>query len=244
MIAGASGDRAAEPAGGPGLAWCRGFLAPLDPLLVVGQDVAVTTSDPDFLARWEQLGRFFMGTSDVHQAADRLCQKLEALAIPYAICGGLAVNAHGHQRATIDVDVLLTPEGMRKFKAAALGLGWLEKFAGSRGVKDAERNVPIDILVTGGIPGDGTPHGVTFPDPAVAAIEKQGKSYLSLAKLIELKIASGLSAPDRPRDFDDTIQVIRANGLGEHFGDQLHPYVQAKYRELWGYAQRPTTLPE
>ena len=83
-------------------------LAPLDPLVVVGQDVAVTTSDPDFLARWEQLGRFFMGTSDVHLAADRLCQKLDELAIPYAICGGLAVNAHGHQRATTDVDVLLT----------------------------------------------------------------------------------------------------------------------------------------
>ncbi len=185
-----------------------------------------------------------MGTSDVHLAADRLCQKLDELAIPYAICGGLAVNAHGHKRATNDVDVLLTAEGLARFKQNALGLGWLEKFAGSRGVKDTDRNVPIDFLITGGIPGDGTPRGVTFPDPAFVAIEMEGKRYLSLAKLIEMKLASGLSAPDRLQDFADTIQVIRANRLGEHFADQLHPYVQPKYRELWGYAQRPTMLPE
>jgi len=61
---------------------------------------------------------------------------------------------------------------------------------------------------------------------------------------IEMKLASGLSAPDRPLDFDDVIRLILANTLGEHFGDQLHPYVQPKFRELWGYAQRPSDLPE
>lgn len=184
-----------------------------------------------------------MGTSDVHEAVERLCRKLRELGVPYAICGGMAVNAHGHRRETIDVDVLLTADGMRRFKAAALGLGWIERFAGSRGVKDTDRGVPIDILITGGIPGDGTPHGVSFPDPAEAAIELAGKRYLTLAKLIELKLASGLSAPDRLQDFADVISLIRANALGERFGDALHPYVQPKYRELWGYAQRPTLLP-
>jgi hypothetical protein len=206
-------------------------------------NAAMTSADRAFEHRWEQMGRFFMGTSDVHLATARLCQKLEELAIPYAICGGMAVNAHGHRRETIDIDVLLTADGMRRFKEEALGRGWLEKFAGSRGVKDTDRGVPIDILVTGGIPGDGTPRGVAFPDPAEAAIELAGKRYLTLAKLIELKLASGLSAPDRLQDFADVISLIRANGLGEHFADTLHPYVQPKYRELWGYAQRPTLLP-
>jgi hypothetical protein len=196
-----------------------------------------------FPHRYEQLGRFFMGTSDVHQALQRLCSKLDELGIPYAICGALAANAHGHLRATTDVDVLLTPEGMRRFKEQALGLGWLERFAGSRGVRDCDRNVPVDILLTGGIPGDGTPHGVEFPDPAEAAIEIDGKRYLSLPRLVELKLASGLTAPDRPRDFDDVISLIRANALGVEFADELHPYVRPKYRELWGYAERPTELP-
>ena len=185
-----------------------------------------------------------MGASDVHLALARVAQRLEELHIPYAICGGMAVNAHGHQRTTTDVDVLLTAEGLARFKANALGRGWIETFPGSRGVRDAELRVPIDFLLAGGIPGDGTPHGVVFPDPAEVAIELEGRRYLSLATLIELKLASGLSAPDRPRDYDDVIQIIRANRLGEHFGDSLHRYVQPKYRELWGYAQRPTTLPE
>ncbi len=122
----------------------------------------VTTSDPNFLARWEQLGRFFLGTSDVHVAADRLCQKLDELGIPYAICGGLAVNAHGHQRATMGVDVLLTADGLRRFKEQALGRGWLERFAGSRGVKDTDRSIPIHILVSGGFPGDASRVGSSF----------------------------------------------------------------------------------
>jgi hypothetical protein len=76
------------------------------------------------------------------------------------------------------------------------------------------------------------------------AVEIAGRKYVSLARLIELKLASGLTAPDRPRDFDDVIQLIRKNTLGAHFADQLHPYVQPKYHELWGYAQRPSDLPE
>lgn len=219
-------------------------MPPLHPLIGRRQDVAVPTSDPDFLARWEQVGRFFMGTSDVHLALQRVTQRLEEIGVPYAICGGLAVNAHGYQRTTTDVDLLVTTEGLARFKATSLGLGWLEKFAGSRGVKDADNKVPIDFLVTGGIPGDGTPRGVSFPDPSEVAIEKEGKRYLTLAKLIELKIASALSAPHRFIDLADVTTLIRINKLGEHFGDQLHPYVRARYAELWRLAQIPDPLAE
>jgi hypothetical protein len=104
--------------------------------------------------------------------------------------------------------------------------------------------VPIDILLSGGIPGDGTPHGLVFPDPATVAIEKEGKRYLALGTLIELKLASGLSSPARLQDHADVVALIRINHLGEHFGDALHPYVQAKCRDLWGHAQKPSSLPE
>lgn len=185
-----------------------------------------------------------MGTSDVHVALARLTRQLEALQIPYAVCGGMALNAHGYQRATTDLDVVVTDEGLARFKAASLGLGWVERFPGSRGVRDAGNRVPIDFLVTGGVPGDGTPHGVVFPDPATVAIEIAGAKYVSLGKLVEMKIACGLSAPDRPRDFDDVIQLIRHHRLGEHFADDLHDYVRPKYRELWRLAENPTILPE
>jgi hypothetical protein len=204
----------------------------------------VTTSDPDFLARWEQVGRFFMGTSDVHVALARVTHRLEELQIPYVVCGGLAVNAHGYARTTTDVDLLVTAEGLRLFKERSLGRGWLEKFAGSRGVRDMDRRVPIDFLVAGGIPGDGTPHGIVFPDPASAFVEKEGQRYLTLVKLVELKLASGVSLPHRLQDLADVSALIRVNRLGEHFGEQLHPYVQAKYRELWQLAQQHDPLQE
>lgn len=185
-----------------------------------------------------------MGTSDVHIALDRVTGKLAELGIPYAICGGMAVNAHGHQRATVDVDLLLTADGLARFKQHALGLGWLEKFPGSRGVKDAERKVPIDIRLAGGIPGDGPPHGIVFPDPALVTIEQEGKRYLDLGTLLELKLASGLSAPERLQDHADVVALIRCNRLGAQFGEGLHPYVRAKYGELWQLAQRTSALPE
>jgi hypothetical protein len=212
--------------------------------MMARHDAVVSTSDPEFAARFEQMGRFFMGTSDVHLALARITDKLDELGIPYAICGGMAVNAHGHQRATTDVDLLLTPEGHARFKAAAIGLGWVEKFPGSRGVKDAQTRVPIDFLLTGGVPGDGVQRGVLFPDPEAAAVEIAGRRYLGLARLVELKLASGMSAPDRLQDLADVIQMIRKNALGEHFGDQLHPCVRPKFQELWGVAQRPSDLPE
>ena len=78
------------------------------------------------------------------------------------------------------------------------------------------------------------------PDPATCSVEMEGKHYLSLLQLIQLKLASGLSAPDRLQDFADVISLIRVNALAETFADSLHPEVQPKFRELWGYAQRPT----
>ncbi len=198
--------------------------------------------DAEILASIEQLGRFFMGTSDVHLALARVVKTLEELGIPYAICGAMAVNAHGLRRATEDVDVLLTPEGLAQFKAHALGRGFVEKFPGSRGVKDAETKVPIDFLLTGGVPGDGVMRGMTFPDPKDVAIEKVGKRYVDLATLVGMKVASAMTAPDRPRDFDDVIRLIRANELGEHFAGGLHSYVREKYRELWRIAQMPPAM--
>lgn len=199
----------------------------------------MTEQDLRFRAALEQIGRYFMGTADVQVAADRLAAKLEQCGIPYAICGGLAVAAHGHVRATVDVDVLITADGLRQFKEHAIGRGWIDRFPGSRGVRDTERRVPIDFLLSGGFPGDGKPRGICFPDPATAAVERDGKMVLALPRLIELKLASGMSAPDRYQDFADVLNLIRANSLPEDFAAQLHAEVRDKYREVWSNAQRP-----
>jgi hypothetical protein len=100
--------------------------------------------------------------------------------------------------------------------------------------------VKIDVLLAGDYPGDGKPKPVVFPDPAEVAVDLGGTATIVLPKLIELKLASGMTAPDRPRDQDDVIQLIRANSLSRDFGDALDPWVRAKFDELWGYAQIPT----
>ena len=186
----------------------------------------------------QRAGAYFMKKSPIHSAARRIAETLAGMEIPFAIAGALAANAHGHVRTTEDVAILLQPQGLHDFKQAWLGRGWVEKFAGSKGFRDTTDNVNIDVLLTGDYPGDGRPKPVVFPDPAaVAEPDEEGIPILSLAVLVELKLASGMTAPDRPRDLDDIIQLIRANQLPRDYGDGLNPYVQPKFDELWRAAQ-------
>ena len=85
----------------------------------------------------ERAGEYFLKQSPIHRAAHRLAHTLNEMGIPFAIAGALAVNAHGHVRTTEDVDILLRPKDLIAFKEAWLGRGWVEKFPGSRGIRDA-----------------------------------------------------------------------------------------------------------
>jgi hypothetical protein len=97
--------------------------------------------------------------------------------------------------------------------------------------------VPIDVLRAGDYPGDGEPKRVRFPDPAQVAIPVEGLSVLPLERLVELKLASGLSAPHRLRDLADVLELIRVRGLDESLADRLDASVREKYRELWRAAR-------
>lgn len=197
--------------------------------------------DPEIERRFEEgarfVGEFHMGESNVHQALTQLAERFASLDIPYAIIGALALNAYGYRRATVDVDVLLTPDGLRRFKEAALGRGYLEKLPGSRGLRDTTHGVDVDVVLTGEYPGDGREKPVSFPDPGECAVRGESFSLVSLPSLVELKIASGMTAPHRLRDLADVIELIRANDLARDFGDQLFPYVRDKFAELWTAAQ-------
>jgi hypothetical protein len=180
---------------------------------------------------------YFIGRSPIHAAVVHIAKALSDANIPFAVAGCLAVNAHGHVRMTEHVDVLLTRDGLARFKELRLGRGWIEQFEGSKGLRDAVNKVKIDVLLTGEYPGDGLPKPVAFPDPADVGDVRKGIPYISLPTLLTLKIASGMTARHRPRDFDDVIQLVRKNNLGREFAGQLHPYVREKYLELWPLAQ-------
>ena len=178
-----------------------------------------------------------MKTANVFLALERLAERLTQLEIPYAIVGGMALNAYGYERATSDVDVLVRREDLEIFKKTFLGRGYLERFPGSKGLRDTNQNVKIDVILAGEYPGDGLEKPVAFPDPAQKAVRGERFALLPLETLVELKIASGMTAPHRLRDLADVIELIRVNGLGAETAESLDPYVREKYLELWQAAQ-------
>ena len=113
----------------------------------------------------------------------------------------------------------------------------MEKFPGSRGLRDTQAGVDIDVLLAGEYPGDGRPKPVVFPDPATAAVRGRRVALLPLATLIEMKLASGLSAPHRLKDLADVLELIRALSLPRETAETLDPSVRAKFDELWLAAQ-------
>src|SRR2546422_11482315 len=94
--------------------------------------------------------RFFMAQDPVHGALEKLVALLAAERIPYALVGAMALNEYGYRRVTVDVDILLTREGLETFKRAHLGREYLEKLPG--GMRDTEHGVDIDVVLSGEYP--------------------------------------------------------------------------------------------
>ena len=91
----------------------------------------------------------------------------------------------------------------------------------------------MDVMTTGEFPGDGKPKPVSFPDPSAASTEIDGVRFVTLEKLIELKLASGMTAPHRLKDLADVQELIKIRGLRAEFSEQLDPYVREKFLQLY-----------
>jgi hypothetical protein len=177
--------------------------------------------------------RHFDNKSAVHETLQEIARRLNDLQIPYAVVGGMALFLHGFRRFTEDVDVLVTAEGLKAVHANLVGLGYVPLFQGSKNLRDAARGVRIEFLITDGFPGDGKPKAVAFPDPAGSTVEIHGIRCLALEKIIELKLASGMTNPGRIRDLGDVQELIRHLGLGIDTAERLDSSVKGKYLELW-----------
>jgi hypothetical protein len=179
---------------------------------------------------------YFAGEGQLHGALRRLTQRLNVEGIPYALLGGLALAEHGYPRLTEDIDLLLTPSGLERFRQQLVGRGYRPAFSGAeKTFRDTETGVRIEIVTAGEYPGDGLPKPVAFPDPATpgVVVEIEGIRVVALEKLIELKLASGMSAPHRLRDLADVQDLIARLNLPLTLADRLDPSVQTAYRDLW-----------
>ena len=180
---------------------------------------------------------FFEDKGAVQQAMRRIAKRLDEIGVPYAIVGGMALFQHGFRRFTEDVDILVTKDSVALIHERLEGRGYLAPFSGSKNLRDTELGVKIEFLITGGFPGDGKPKPVSFPDPADVAIELEGRKYIPLTTLIELKLASGMTNTHRLKDLADVQEVIKTLSLPIEFADKLNPYVREKFRELWSPAE-------
>ena len=179
-----------------------------------------------------EIDRLDAGETVVHSAMKEIADRLGDLKIDYAIVGGMALFAHGYQRFTTDVDILIDSASLETIHGKLNGLGYLPLFRGSKNLKDTSRGVPIEFLIAGGFPGDGKEKPVAFPSPAEASVEINGIRFLTLEKLIELKLASGMSNRLRAKDLGDAIELIRRRELTTAFADKLDPSVRSLFIEL------------
>jgi hypothetical protein len=178
--------------------------------------------------------RYLMGEGSLNNALARLCEDLERRGIDYMVIGAVALMAHGYPRFTEDIDLVLTREGLETFHRELVGLGYTPAFRGARKrLRAADGGVPVEVILAGEYPGDGRPKPVSFPEPAEASVEIDGVRVVTLEKLVELKLASGMTASDRLKDLADVQELIKARGLAAEFAGRLNPYVREQYLRLW-----------
>ena len=158
---------------------------------------------------------------------------LDEHGLPHALVGGVAVCLHGYQRNTVDVDILVRREdtdAVRKTMEEE-GFEWnpdQREFRGSD-------NVPVQFLIAGDPASDDRALGVNLPDPGDAGVvtEIESLSVVSLARLIELKLACGLGNLRRThRDFADVVELIVVHDLSRSFARHLHKSLRKEFRNL------------
>jgi hypothetical protein len=167
--------------------------------------------------------RRIIGNSPVTQTAVKLDQLLRQGGFSYAMAGGYAVQQYGYVRYTQDVDVVVpTRAKVRDFLIAS------KQLAPVRGkdfiVKDRETGVPVDLLPAG---------PVLSYMPTPRAPKARGVQFVTLPELVSMKLAS-----QRMKDRADVTELVKANGLGEDFANELPPGDAADYLSILKQARR------
>lgn len=170
----------------------------------------------------------------VWQTLREVANQLDRLGAAYAVLGGVALQYHGVERSTQDVDVLVAScEDLRRIHERLTARGYARKSADSRHLRDDVTRVRVEFLIAGEYPGDGQPKPVKFPPPRdVAEKSDEGIAFVNLKTLIELKLASAKSAAHRIKDRADVLELIHLHGLKTDYAEQLDPYVRDEFRTL------------
>ena len=165
------------------------------------------------------------------EAATTCHDALTAGGVPHAVVGGVAVCLHGYRRNTIDLDLLVRQADTARIK------GLLEdahfQWDPERVEFRSPAGIPVQFLLAADRAGKGSE--VRLPDPAdpSALMEIEGLPVLSLARLIEAKVACGEGDLRRThRDFADVVELIAIHNLDSSFAKFLHKSLRPAFRKL------------
>ncbi len=189
--------------------------------------------------RFREIDRFFAGTSKVHRSMRLLTRRLERACIPYAVYGGMAVNAHGHRQTTDDVDVLLLPEDLMRFRAEFARFYGTTRLRSGKRFLDLNNGVPIDVVVSGQCPGIRGPAEIRYPKPIEASEIIGGIRYVDLRWLILLKLGTA-----RYRDLGDVAALIGVHRLTESYLENLPPSLHSRFIDCLEENRREAQIEE
>jgi len=203
--------------------------------------MSLVNSNPETISEGlAKADRYFLGQGRLHTALNQLAIDLKNHHIDYVVIGAVALLNHGYRRFTENINLVLTGEGLQAFERHLLGIGGFGVSGYLRANPNSEKsflshplNVRIEVMTTGEYPGDGKEKPVSVPDPSAASTEIHGIRIVTLEKLIELKLASGMTAPHRLKDLADVQELIKIRKLPAEFAQKLDPYVREKFLELY-----------
>jgi len=174
----------------------------------------------------------YEGRGQLQKTFVHLSARLEAMGLDHCLVGAFALILHGVRRFTEDIDLLIRASDWEILRNDLIGKGYVEVQGARRAIRDAETGVRIDFVISGQFPGDGKPKPIAFPDPVASMDHEMRIKVVDLKTLVELKLASGMTALDRIQDLADVQRLIQVHGLDRAFAEKLHPYVRPKFIEL------------
>jgi hypothetical protein len=180
----------------------------------------------------ELLRRDHVHGQDIAAALDFLRRRLAEEGIPFAVIGAMALRQYGLVRATEDIDILTTPDGLDRIHATLVGRGLAPRGPGLRkGLRETAHEVSIDVVTSGEHAGSSESPVVYPPPDTDAFVDIGGVRFPTLETLVEFKIASGVWG-HRHQDLGDVQNLIRIHGLSETSANRLSVTVREHFLRL------------
>ena len=172
-----------------------------------------------------------LGNESLWSVAARCHQLLSEAGIAYSVCGGVAVCLHGYQRNTTDLDLIIRGEDSDAVREILTkgGYSWDPDQAEFR----SPDGIAIQFVIAGQKAGKETEVLISQPIGDLNVEQIEGLSVVRLSRLIEMKIACGMSNLRRThKDFADVVELISKRGLDGAFARHLHKSLRPTFRQL------------